>query len=74
MFANAHHCFVFEQDTVLVETFNLSLLLLLYLFSLELAELRDFKPRLLFKIESHRVDLISQTERRRTVIENIAKM
>lgn len=74
MLANAHKRLILKQSAVLVKPFDLPSLLFLYPFAFEFGELWDLKPGFLLEVESHRVDLVSQAQRRRAVVENIAKM
>ena len=72
--AKAHQGLILQQLVILFEPLNLLLLVNHDLLALQLAELRHLEPGLFLKVDRDRANLVSEAERRRTVIKNIAQV
>ena len=71
---HSHRLLILQQLVVLLEPALLALPLSFKTAPLLPAQLWHFEPRLLVELETRRVDLIAETERRRTIIIDIAQM
>ena len=74
MIAKAHQGLVLQQLVVLGEALDLPLLLDHELLALELAELGQLEPGFLLEVQRDGVNLVSQAQRRWTVIKHVAQV
>ena len=74
MIAKAHQGLVLQQLVVLGEALDLPLLLDHELLALELAELGQLEPGFFLEVQRDGVNLVSQAQRRWTVIKHVAQV